>query len=166
MATFESLNAPLRDERRFTAGQPHPLPCTVAFLRDALAKLRQVAAQSAMANEEVILYRGMKDVVLPEVFLEHGGTELAPMSTTIDMGMAMQYAKSKNAVLLRLRTKNFMVRGPDISWASAFPDEGEHLFPPLSYLEPVRDANGKAKLEILPADDYTFQVLDVDVLFS
>jgi len=160
------MNAPLRDEKRFASGQRHPLPATVAFLRDALAKLRQVAAQSDMANEEVLLYRGMRDVVLPEGFLEHGGTELAPMSTTTELTMATQYAMSKNAVLLRFRTKNFMVRGPDISWVSAFPDEGEHLFPPLCYLEPQRDTNGKPKLEILPVDDYTFQVLDLEAHFS
>ena len=80
--------------------------------------------------------------------------------------MALNYAASGNGALLRLRTKNFMVRGPDIAWVSAFPDEGEHLFPPLCYLEPMRDGGGKLLYQRLPVEDYVFEVLDVEVHFS
>ena len=57
------------------------------------------------------------------------------MSTTTDMQTAMEYCMSEHAVLLRLRTKNFMGRGADISFLSAFPAEKEILFPPLTYLQ-------------------------------
>ena len=50
-----------------------------------------------------------------------------------------------------------MVRGPDISFLSAFPGEQEFLFPPLTYLEPVADAT-----QTLRVDDATFTVIDVE----
>ena len=71
----------------------------------------------------------MKGVTVPEEFLAQGGTEYAPMSTTDDLKVAMQYSASSNAVLLRLRTENFLARGPDISYLSCFPTEQEYLFP-------------------------------------
>ena len=69
----------------------------------------------------------------------------------------MQYSASENSLLLRLKTKNFMVRGPDISFLSAFPGEKEFLFPPLTYLEPVQGATQKLRV-----DDATFTVIDVE----
>jgi hypothetical protein len=92
---YRSINAPLRDRDRFAAGMPHPLPVTVALIRDALSKLRAVEADGAaggtldtarMASgasghlRRVHLYRGIKDVCPPPDFMEKGGTELAPMS--------------------------------------------------------------------------------------
>ena len=68
----------------------------------------------------------------------------------------MSYSASSEAVLLRLRTKNFMQRGPDISFLSAFPKEEEYLFPPLTYLSPTGDT------ETLHVDDATYQVVDVE----
>ena len=58
--------------------------------------------------------------------------------------MALLYSASENAVILRLRTEGFMGRGLDIAFLSAFPAESEVLFPPLTYLCPVRekDENG------------------------
>ena len=68
----------------------------------------------------------------------------------------MQYSASPKAVLLRLRTKNFMTRGPDISFLSAFPGEDEYLFPPLTYLAPTGETQ---KLEV---DEATYHVVDVE----
>ena len=113
-----------------------------------------------------------------------GGTELAPMSTTRSLKVAMQYAASEapslrypaplpppisygrsshahptraqNSLLLRIDTKNFMVRGPAISFLSAFPAEEEYLFPPLTYLEPTPEG-----VQTLRVDDATFTVIDV-----
>ena len=130
----------------------HPMPVTVALLRDALGKLRAVEAnqgstgggddEGAFASprvspRELHLYRGMKDVRAPLEFLAQGGTELAPMSTTSSLAVAMKYSASRNAVLLRLVTDSFISRGPDISFLSAFPAEREFLFPPLTYLAPT-----------------------------
>ena len=50
---------------------------------------------------------------------------------------------------------HYMVRGPDISFLSAFPAEKEFLFPPLTYLEPTGD------VQKLRVDDATFTVVDV-----
>ena len=79
----------------------------------------------------------MKDVTVPEEFFKNGGTELAPMSTTSDLKVAMQYSKRSQSVLLRLRTEDFMTRGAHISFLSAFPGEAEYRFPPLTYHPPV-----------------------------
>ena len=70
--------------------------------------------------------------------MTQGGTELAPMSTTSDLSVAMRYSASSTSVLLRLITESFMQRGPDIC-LSAFPGEAEFLFPPLTYPEPTGD---------------------------
>ena len=100
----------------------------------ALSKLRKIEAQSARKNELVVLYRGMKGLQIQPEFLSEGGTELAPMSTTSSLKVAMQYSASEKALLLRIRTKNFMVRGPTITFLSAFPAEeegrGRRLPPP------------------------------------
>ena len=84
-AAFEFINNPLRDQERRMRGEPHPLPITVAFIREGLKKLRAVGADSSAANTRVDLYRGMKNVAVPTDFLAKGGTELAPMSTTSNL---------------------------------------------------------------------------------
>jgi hypothetical protein len=154
---FRTINNGLRDQERFQAGLPHALPVTVAFIKEALGKLRAVAGSSREANTEVALYRGMAGMRVNENFLQQGkgGTELAPMSTTSSLKIAMQYSASQNALLLRLRTSNFMVRGPDISFLSAFPAEQEFLFPPLTYLAPT------GEMQTLRVDDARFTVIDV-----
>ena len=150
---FRSINDPLRDRDRYENKLPHKLPVTVALLRDALGKLRAVEANQGskgggadeggfasprVSPRELHLYRGMKDVRAPLEFLAQGGTELAPMSTTSSLAVAMKYSASRpNAVLLRLVTDSFISRGPDISFLSAFPAEREFLFPPLTYLAPT-----------------------------
>ena len=82
------------------------------------------------------------------------------MSTTSSLKVAMQYSASETSLLLRLQTKNFMARGPDISFLSAFPEEQEFLFPPLTYLEPT------GEVQTLRVDDATFTVMDVQPQIS
>ena len=53
----------------------------------------------------------MRNAEMPKEFLELGGTELAPMSTTTSLDVAMEYCASKNALILRLNTSSFMERG-------------------------------------------------------
>ena len=69
----------------------------------------------------IVLYRGMKDMKVENNFLQQGkgGTELAPMSTTSSLKVAMEYSASENSLLLRLKTKNFMVRGNEIQSATS-----------------------------------------------
>jgi hypothetical protein len=136
---FKSINIPLRDQSREAEGRAHPLPVTVTQIEKAVLQLRKVEGNETTAHDSVDLYRGIAGRTVPSEFLAKGGTELAPMSTTRDLKVAMQYASSEHAVILRLRTKGFMGRGADIAFLSCFPAESEVLFPPLTYLGPVRE---------------------------
>ena len=67
--------------------------------------------QESGAIQQSDLWRGMRNAEMPDEFLELGGTELAPMSTTTSLDVAMQYCASKDALILRLNTASFMERG-------------------------------------------------------
>jgi len=143
-SAYMSINDPLRDPSRQTAGRAHPLPVTVALLEKAVLQLRKVEGNAATAHASVDLFRGIAGSIIPDEFMAKGGTELAPMSTTTDLQVALLYSASEHAVILRLRTRGFMDRGADIAFLSVFPAESEVIFPPLTYLCPVRemDATG------------------------
>jgi hypothetical protein len=143
-AAFALINEPMRDIRRRERGAPHPLPLTTSFLRDGVSKLRSVGAHSQQANTVIDLWRGLRNVEVLKAFMNEGGTELAPMSTTSDVRTAVKYATGEHCTLMRLRTRSSMERGAHISYLSAFPLEDECLFPPLTYLQPV----GESTLEI------------------
>ena len=117
---------------------PHPLPLTTWLIAEAAKKLRTVETSSESAHDHVNLYRGMANVEAKAEFLRKGGTEVAPMSTTSDLNVAVQYALrgSQIGILLRLKTTSAMQRGADIRFLSAYPGEKEYLLPPLTYLEP------------------------------
>eukprot|EP00966_Prymnesium_polylepis_P151910 3509245-Prymnesium_polylepis.1 len=84
-----------------------------------------------------------------------GGTELAPMSTTSSLKVAMRFSASAGqSVLLRLRTNSFIQRS-QIRFLSVYPEENEYLFPPLTYLQPDGEPQ---KLHV---DAAVFTVLDV-----
>ena len=85
----------------------------------------------------VDLFRGMRDMVIAADFERMGGTELACMSTTTNLAVALRYSASKSSLVLKLRTESFMDRGASINFLSAFPEEAEVLYPPLSYLRPT-----------------------------
>ena len=82
-------------------------------------------------------WRGMKDLQTTRDFWEHGGTELAPMSTSVSKKKIGEYANSDHPLILRFVPSSFMDRGSDISWLSLYPSEKEVLYPPLTYLEPI-----------------------------
>ena len=42
-------------------------------------------------NGDIILWRGAKNIQARNDFLDNGGTELAPMSTTTDLDVALGY---------------------------------------------------------------------------
>jgi len=163
---FKSINHPLRDATRKAEGKAHPLPVTVALLEKAVLQLRKVEGNETTAHDSVDLYRGLASRSIPEEFLAKGGTELASMSTTRDLKVALQYCASEHAVILRLRTEGFMGRGADIAFLSAFPAESEVVFPPLTYLGPVRekDENGveqPKKPQVMQVGGASLSVLDV-----
>ena len=77
----------------------------------AVGKLRAIGAFGPQASTAIDLYRGLKDVSVNDQFLARGGTELAPMSTTTDLAVAVQYAASPASLLFKIKTKSFMQRG-------------------------------------------------------
>ena len=113
----------------------------VFILAGAIKKLRAWAANAVEALSPVELFRGMSNREIFDAFMRQGGTELAPMSTTRELWVALQYsqgAAGRTNTLLWLRSDDFMDRGVDLEWLSAFPHEKEYLYPPLSYLRPIR----------------------------
>ena len=138
-AAYASINSPLRNVKtgEDQLAVPHGLAVTVACIAEAIRRMRAIAARREDANEEVELWRGMRDLRVAKEFLVRGGTEVAPMSTTARLEVALKYGTSTSSVLLKFKTSSFMQRGADISFLSAFPRESEILFPPLTFLEPV-----------------------------
>jgi hypothetical protein len=90
--------------------------------------------------------------------------QLAPMSTTTDLNTAIAYSisndpgMSKKSLIFKIVTKNNVQRGADLQWLSAFPNEAEFLYPPLTYLQPEK----KKKTEVVEVGGYTFTVLEVN----
>jgi hypothetical protein len=175
-AAFDSLNKPLRDLASGACIDPHPFPVTMAFLTEAIKKLRAVTAKeesrsSQRTSERLsmalqpreILWRGMKNIVPitgDEPFFTHGGTEVAPMSTTVSLAVALRYGHSTSSVLLRMCPTNFIESGADLSFLSVFPAEEERVYPPLTYLKP----QGKpidVKVELDPRHTVTYTVVNV-----
>jgi hypothetical protein len=59
---------------------------------------------------------------------------------TAKLQIALKYSQGgDSSVLLWLRTQNFMDRGVDLTWISAFPHERQFLYSPLTYMMPVRE---------------------------
>ena len=65
----------------------------------------------------------------------------APMSTSKKAAVAVGYAIRKGvkngALLMRLKTKNSLERGAELTWLSVFPGEAETLYPPLTFMQPT-----------------------------
>jgi hypothetical protein len=127
------MNNPLRDDDRYRQNTQCPLPVTTHFAASGIKKLRALHVDSG----ETILWRGMRNLKVANGFMEKGGTELAFMSTTRDLEVAVRYCLSPNSLLFKLVSPGFMTTGADIQWLSAFPGEAEVLYPPLTYLKPT-----------------------------
>ena len=154
---FKNINDPLRDTGRKERNEAHPLPVMVFLLWCGVKKLRTFAAKSSTALDKIDLFRGMSNVQLESGFLLRGGTELAPMSTTKDLTIAIKYASTgSHSVLLRVRTTGFMTLGAQLRWLSAFPFEEEYLYPPTTFLKILR-----AKPHVFKIGTATFHVVDV-----
>mmetsp|Transcript_23461 Transcript_23461/g.75107 ORF Transcript_23461/g.75107 Transcript_23461/m.75107 type:complete len:105 (-) Transcript_23461:114-428(-) len=100
----------------------------------------------------------MKNLKVSDAFLQErrGGTELAPCSTTTDIGIAALYSASSESLLLKLRVANFMQYGAELQWLSAFPSEAEVLYPPLTYLQPT------GRVERTSLGNVNFTVVEVE----
>ena len=77
-AAYISLNSPLRDLNRT---EPHPFAVTVAFINEAIKRLRAVGAATAGAQSAVTLWRGMRNLKATSTFLKAGGTEVRARHT-------------------------------------------------------------------------------------
>ena len=135
-STFRSINNPMRQS---PPTLPHPFAATLYYISDALSKLREVQGKdAAMRNETLVFWRGMKDLQITNEFIRTGGSEMACMSTTSDQSVAVDFALSRSPLLFKLVSKSFMSHGADISFLSVYPGEAEVLFPPLTYLRPIK----------------------------
>ena len=122
----------------------HPRPMgkwrasTKVLSRFSTIKMIHTSERSVASGGEgkAVYWRGLKDTRVQNEFMELGGTECAPMSTTNELAVAMEYSASKHPVLMRLLTESFMQRGASLAFLSCFPAEAETLFPPLTYLKP------------------------------
>lgn len=160
---FRSLNGPLR---RHVDGIPYPFPVTLLLIAEAIRLLRAVGAARSDANEPMDVWRGMKNLELTEGFATKGGTEVAPMSTTTDLRVAVSYsvgfspAGASRALLFKLRAESFMDRGADLTFLSCFPGEAEMCFPPLTYLAP------SGRREVFVVEGVEFEVIEVEPKFG
>ena len=128
--TYRSINTAIRKQL-----QPNPFRMTIHYLSDGIRKLRavKVHAEPWAINEELLLYRGLRDVRVTDSLVKLGGCELAPMSTSASREVVHSYAKSTFPLLLTLRTRGIN-RGASLSFLSMYPKEEEFLYPPLTYL--------------------------------
>ena len=146
-AIYDYFNRPLRDKKLYRTypDQPnkprHPLAAMVCYLFIGIKRLRRVA--NIKPGEKVILWRGLKNVEdIPSKFMDGGGTEQAPMSTSLDMNVAMGYGtidhrSMSRSVLLKVTAENDLEIGANVGWLSAFPQEAEVLYPPFAFLKPT-----------------------------
>jgi len=156
LPVFVHINDPLRDLERVRNGVAHPLPLLVEHLTSAIKKLRRIDAGHASATQSKVFWRGMKDLEVTEQFSTEGGTELAPMSTTSELGTAIFYSMSKRSLIFCIQTRNKLQRGVDLEWISAFPNEAETLFPPLTYLQPT------GRTQEIEIDGMHFTIVEVN----
>ena len=137
-SSYRCINNPLRQEPQ---PKQHPFAATALFIQDGIKKLRAVDATKADAIATKVYWRGMKDLALPKSFVEQGGAEFACMSTSADFQIAVKFAEvetSKSPLIFKYITDGFMNRGADISFLSVYTEEKEVLYPPLTYLKPVK----------------------------
>merc|ERR1712137_467707 len=62
----------------------YPFPATMTVIKEAIMKLRGVHINKG-EDRPIDLFRGMADMEVPEQFLNDGGCEFAPCSTTTDI---------------------------------------------------------------------------------
>jgi hypothetical protein len=139
---YRFMNPPLRDEERYQRGEPCPLPVTTFFACNGIRKARQLCLSPGGVDlGGKTLWRGMRNREVGDGFRQQGGTELAFMSTTQNLNVAVNYClqeeHSPNSLLFKIISPDFMSMGADVQWLSAFPGEAEIIFPPLTYLKPT-----------------------------
>ena len=138
---YQFMNGPLRDNARYSQGKPCPLAATTCFATEGIKKLRALGVD--LQNDRV-LWRGMRNLKVTGDFMQMGGTERGFMSATTQLKLAVRYAlnqhkqgQEQDLVLFKIRVPDFMSAGAKLAWLSAFPQEDEVLYPPLTFLKPT-----------------------------
>jgi hypothetical protein len=121
--SFGAVTNPLRDPTRETE---HPLATITYYIEQVIRKqLKWGVKDKNAASQERVLCRGFSDLKISDEFMEFGGTEFAPMSTTTDVRVSVVYPIRKTttdgALLIRVETKNNLEgHGPSedfhVSW--------------------------------------------------
>ncbi len=162
---FRFMNNPLRDDERYSLSKPCLLPLTTLYAADGIKKLRAVYSKPTHRTSfPLTLWRGMRNRKVTESFLFEGGTELAFMSTTTDLKVAVLYSLSQHSLLFKIVARNFLSTGADLDWLSAFPNEAEMVYPPLTYLEPTGRIQEVS--EVRDGQLLQFTVVEVTALVS
>jgi len=148
-SSYRRITTPLRARQK-----PHPFAATLYYLSDGIRKLRAVAAElePEQFTADISLWRGMRDMRVLDSFMQQGGAEIAPMSTSISKDVAMRYADSAHPLIFHFHTQG-MERGCSLKYLSVYPKEQEVLYPPLTFLQPVRqtlDNDGRTIIEARP----------------
>ena len=136
---YQLMNDPLRDNARYSQGNPCPLAATTFFASAGIKKLR---ALSVNLQNDKVLWRGMRNLKVTDDFMHMGGTELGFMSATTQLKLAVRYAlnqqkQDQDLLLFKIRVPDFMSAGARLAWLSAFPQEDEVVYPPLTFLRPT-----------------------------
>jgi len=131
-SSYISINTPMRTD---PPTQPNPFAATTFFIDTAIKRLRAVSAGKPDAHTPVVYWRGLAGMSLPKKFAKEGGTEFGCMSTSTSKDVAIGFSESKHPLVFKFVTDNFLSRGADISFLSAYPEEKEALYPPLTYLK-------------------------------
>ena len=117
-------------------------------------------ARDGDSTQSMVLWRGLRQVRASDVFLKNGGTEMAFMSTTSDIRVAVRYSMSPHSLLFRIVADDFMSIGASLQWLSAFPAEAEYLYPPLTYLKPT-GRSSKIKVSDSAGQRMVYTVIEV-----
>ena len=94
----------------------------------------------------------MQDLALDhDEFMQKGGTELAPMSTSKSQSVAFKYAASKCPLVFKYKTRSLQ-KGCSIRYLSLYPKEEEYLYPPLTFVigERIYKEQGYTIVEVTP----------------
>jgi len=122
----------------------HPFAATTYYIAQGISRLRVLHKNVSNLNGKVF-YRGMKDLMLTMEMVRRGGTEYACMSASASKDVAVGFAESDCPLIFKLNADSLMSCGADIRFLSVYPHEREVLYPPLTYLQLVREP----KLEVL-----------------
>ena len=104
------------------------------------------------------------EVNIAKLLFELGHARVTLLAHLVDLLL-----QAANALLLKIVARSFMNRGADIAFLSAFPEEAECLYAPLTYLRPTgrKETLKFAEGELSPsAPPMQFVVLEVEAQMS